>query len=139
MIEALSSEMKIFILVASSWILAEILKVMTYFVRTRELDIKVALRYGGMPSSHSAFVTGLAVSIYLIEGFSTSFLLGLAIWILVLRDLMVIRGNIDNNTKNIQVLSKNKIKGVMLSHTIKEISVGIAIGILIPLIINYFL
>ncbi|MFT4303007.1 MAG: divergent PAP2 family protein [Candidatus Woesearchaeota archaeon] len=135
----MQNEILIFTLTAITWILAEILKVFTYYLKSKKFDLKIALKYGGMPSSHTAFVTGLATTIFIIEGFTTAFLLSLAIWILVLRDLVVIRGHIDTNSKNIKKITKNKMNNSFLSHTNKEIAIGFLIGIITPFILIFLL
>ncbi len=130
---------KIFIMVSIAWIFSEVLKIIIDSIRNKNFNIKKCFRYGGMPSSHSAFVTSLAFSIFLIEGFTTAFLLSLAIWILILRDLMVIRGAIRSNSDSIRKISKGKYNTRSLTHTLLQISVGIFLGLIIPLVVLFFL
>jgi uncharacterized protein len=46
-----------------SWMVAQILKMLLHYAATRQLDFKRMVDTGGMPSSHTAFVVSLAVSV----------------------------------------------------------------------------
>lgn len=130
---------RIFTMIAVSWFSAEAIKILIDYLSLKELEFRKFFRYGGMPSSHSAFVTSICTSIAIVEGFTTSFLLSLAIWILVIRDLMVIRGHIDSNTENIAKLSKNKLKSSLISHNLYQMAVGIMLGVIIPSALSQFM
>jgi uncharacterized protein len=129
--------LKIFIIILVSWLTAELIKVVLDIIRKKRNKLKsISLfHYGGMPSSHSTFLTSFSISIFLIEGFTISFLISLALWILILRDIMVIRGHIDQNTENISVLSKGKLSNTILSHKLIEIIAGIFLGTFITIIL----
>ena len=63
-----------------SWAIAQTLKTFTSLITEHRIDWSKVLGSGGMPSSHSAFVTSLAVGIGLTEGwdsgmFAVSFVL----------------------------------------------------------------
>ena len=51
-----------------SWAIAQVIKVIIILVWKKKLDLRLLFFSGGMPSSHSAFVTALATSVALIEG-----------------------------------------------------------------------
>jgi len=123
--------LKIFLMVAASWIIAEIIKAAIRISSKKKLNSSILFRYGGMPSSHSTFVTASALSIALVDGFTTPFLIALGIWFLVIRDLTVVRGHIDRNAEKIKKLSKKNIKIDKIAHTIPEIAAGILLGFII--------
>jgi len=56
---------------AASWFAAQAIKVVSGIIRERKFDMRFFVRPGGMPSSHSSLVTGLAVSIGLLLGFNS--------------------------------------------------------------------
>ena len=54
-----------------AWITAQTIKIVRSAVKTRSVDFEYLVSTGGMPSAHSAMVTGLATSIGLTEGFGS--------------------------------------------------------------------
>jgi acid phosphatase family membrane protein YuiD len=56
----------------TSFTIAQFIKLFTSWYRERRWDLKQLIGSGGMPSSHSATVTALAVAIGLQEGFGGS-------------------------------------------------------------------
>ena len=52
-----------------AWFIAQFLKVILVCIISRKLDFGRMIGAGGMPSSHSAFVVALAVSVGLEMGF----------------------------------------------------------------------
>ena len=55
----------------TSWAIAQTLKIFTSLRQDRRIDWPKVMGPGGMPSSHSAFVTSLAVAIGLTEGWDS--------------------------------------------------------------------
>lgn len=75
-----------------SWCVAQVLKVLISFWLDKKLDWRRIFGMGGMPSSHSAFVFSLALTIGLREGFgSTAFALAFALAAVVVYDAMGVR------------------------------------------------
>jgi len=129
---------KLFLMILFTWLIAEIIKVITASINSGKFKPNVLLYYGGFPSSHTTLVTSLCVSIFLVEGFNSSFIISLAIFSLTLRDLVTLREQIDLASRSIYLLSKKKIKIREISHRIAEIFGGLVLGIIFP-IIFYFL
>lgn len=95
--------------VFSSWLINQLLKVLISKNKRRFFEC------GGMPSSHSAFVSALSTSVGILEGFDSAiFLITLAFSVLVVHDAVRIRKQ----------------------HTLKDAAVGIGLGILITVLIN---
>ncbi len=59
---------KVLIIPICSWAIAQLLKVIIVLIQKKQLDLRYLVISGGMPSSHSAFVSALATSVALIEG-----------------------------------------------------------------------
>jgi acid phosphatase family membrane protein YuiD len=56
-----------------AWLIAQLLKTVVSIVTERRLNFVSLMASGGMPSSHSATVSALAISIGLTEGFASPF------------------------------------------------------------------
>ena len=132
----MEAPIKILLIVFITWLASDILKTMFDTVKNKKFRLRMLLAYGGMPSSHTTFVTSLAISIYLIEGITTAFLISCAFFIIVVRDLITLRNRIDMNSKNISKLLKKKPRPELLSHNFMEIIVGFVLGIVLPLLLN---
>ena len=55
-------------LAISAWFAAQVLKLLFQLAVERRSDLSTILKSGGMPSSHSAFVCALAVSVGMLYG-----------------------------------------------------------------------
>jgi acid phosphatase family membrane protein YuiD len=127
---------KIGLMIFLSWLTAELIKLTVHSIKYKKLNLKSATSYGGFPSAHTTLVSSLVFSILFIEGFSTNLIISIVLFSIVIRDVIKIRANIDLNSKNISILSKNKLKTARISHSYLEIISGVIIGFIIPLIIN---
>ncbi len=126
--------------VASACI-AQILKVIFYFLTHKKINFKIFTTTGGMPSSHSAGVVSLSMSVGLVEGFSSvSFAIALGFALVVLQDAAGLRRAAGktaatlnrlvseiiehtNETKPYEVLKE------LLGHTPFEVFMGSLLGI----------
>jgi len=130
--------------VAIAGILAQGIKIAIFmFKHKQRFHINDLLVTGSMPSAHSALVTSLVISIYLTEGLTTTFLLAAVFALVVIRDAFGVRRTAGEEGKLIDRIvkaSKLKIKTFhySLGHTPKEVTVGIIIGIIAPILV-YFL
>jgi acid phosphatase family membrane protein YuiD len=127
------------------WLLAQIIKVPLNYLLHREWDWGLLLSTGGMPSSHSALVTGLAMGIGLREGFnSTPFALAAVFAMIVIYDATGVRRHAGDHARvlNLMIdelltghpLAEKELKEV-LGHTPREVIGGIALGIGMALLI----
>jgi uncharacterized protein len=72
--------------------MAQVIKFTTTLLFCRQLDFKLLVQTGGMPSSHSATMTGMATSVGLIAGFdSVVFAIALGIALVVMYDAAGVR------------------------------------------------
>jgi uncharacterized protein len=127
--------LKIFITVLTTWLFTEIIKIILEAKKHKKIQWRTLFKYGGMPSAHSCFVTSLVTAVFLSEGFSINLIIVASIWILVIRDLLVIRTSIDKNTLNIYKIKKSSklkdfIQNNTIAHTKKEMLVGCLIGLI---------
>ena len=103
------------------------------------------LSSGGMPSSHSALVTAVALSIGFRDGFDTSvFALSVAIAMVIIYDAAGVRRQAGIHAERINEIMKNFIENrifpeedlkEMLGHTPFEVITGVLLGVLVSLIL----
>ena len=122
-------------------------KILTKWIRTGQLDLRVMARTGGMPSSHSACTMGMAVTVGLISGFnSVSFAIALSLAIIVMYDAAGIRRSVGLQARVLNQMvtelfsehprmSGERIKE-LLGHTPVEVLVGAAMGSIFAWLFN---
>ncbi len=124
-----------------AWVIAQIIKVPIEYLRKRRWNWALLFSVGGMPSSHSALVTGVAHGIGLYQGFSSPlFALAFVMTVIVAYDATGIRRQAGRHAslinRMIQDLAsghplKNEELRVVLGHTPMEALAGVALGIFI--------
>jgi len=128
----------------ASWLIAQCTKMICGFFRTRRLDFYYLVSTGGMPSAHSATVSGLATAVGLTAGFSTPlFAVALALAFIVMFDAHTVRraagmqaillNEIVDELFKDHHLSQRKM-AELLGHTRLEVFMGMVIGILTGLL-----
>ena len=126
--------------VIASFIVAEIIN---YLLKSKEdgaFNLDNLFEDGGMPSRHSALVSALAYSVGIVEGFSsTIFLVSLIFALIVLRDAIGVRHNVDRvlGLLNKQVKKKDQIH-VVSGHTKKQVMAGVILAIIVVSLLQYF-
>lgn len=123
--------------------IAQILKVIFYFLTHKKINFKIFTTTGGMPSSHSAGVISLSTSVGLIEGFSSvSFAIALGFSLVVLQDAAGLRraagktaatlnrlvDELANHT-NTSLQKPYEVLKELLGHTPFEVFMGSLLGI----------
>ncbi|MBP3891765.1 MAG: divergent PAP2 family protein [Solobacterium sp.] len=136
-----------------SALLAQVLKPFIYYMYHRQWQWKLMHASGGFPSSHSALVSALALSVGLHEQFrSTIFAVTLAMAVIVIYDAANVRYYSGQNIRITKQLIKDlqdelpidlddpiyetKIKDV-LGHKWTEVFGGIALGLLIATLFHF--
>lgn len=126
---------KLFWSVLAAVVVAQGLKIALLILKRRQrfflADLVVT---GGMPSSHSALVSSLALSVYLGEGFSPLFFVAIVLALIVLRDALGVRRTAGEEGKLLnEVIKRSKLRlprvHYSLGHTPAEVSVGVIIGL----------
>ena len=127
--------------------LAQSIKVLTYIIQHKSINFKIFTTTGGMPSSHSAFVIGMATSTGLIDGFcSTTFALALGFAFVVMYDAAGLRraaGKMAATLNKIvdhvyDVPTSEKLRE-LLGHTPVEVFVGAILGICSGLFVHKYI
>lgn len=127
---------KIFLSIVLATGITQLIKIVSRLYKLKKFSWHDLFRTGGMPSSHSALVVALVLSIFLSEGFSTAFFVSLVFFVIVLRDAMGVRRTVGEEGKVLQaVVKKMKVKApdfrVSIGHTPLQVVVGLILGIVI--------
>ena len=125
-----------------AWALAQLLKIVSWAVTRGKLNFRRLVEPGGMPSSHSAFVTSLATGVGLTEGFdSTIFALAAVFALIVMYDAAGVRRAAGKQARvlnaiiedlNRRELHPERLRE-LLGHTPVEVVAGALLGVLIAL------
>lgn len=130
-----------------AWVAAQFTKMLCSFVRTREMDFfSYLVSTGGMPSAHSAMISGLAASIGITQGFGSAyFVIALATALVVMFDAATVRraaglqarllNEIVDEVFKQHRFSEQKV-ATLLGHTRLEVFLGMIIGILVAMIVT---
>ena len=131
------------------WFIAQLIKMISCFLRSGKLDFSYLLSTGGMPSAHSSMACSLAISIGLYEGFSSvSFTIGAAFSAVVMFDAQSVRKAAGEQAKILNQildellyehhLSEKKLKE-LLGHTRLEVLGGLLTGFVSAHICKFFI
>ena len=129
-----------------AWAIAQVIKIIVDLVRYKKLDWRLLFATGGMPSSHSALVTSLAVAVGMEQGFnSTYFALATVFAFVVMYDAQGIRRQAGTQAHIINVMLENlentgikldKNLKELLGHTPVQVIGGAVLGIIVALFIH---
>ena len=129
-----------------SCLIAQFLKIIFYFFSTGEIRFAIMFETGGMPSSHSALITGATSGIGYELGFdSPIFALAVAVALIVMYDASGVRKSAGIQAAEINRISKKLdpeselLLKETLGHTKIEVLVGSFLGPLITLPGMFFL
>ena len=125
----------------SAWVIGQFLKFPLEFILNKQWNWGIMFSSGGLPSSHSALVTAVALSIGFQDGFDTPmFALAVAIAMIVIYDSAGVRRQAGIHAERINEIMKNFIEKrrfpeedlkEMLGHTKFEVIFGVLLGVLI--------
>ena len=132
---------KVLISAILGWGIAQVLKVIYVLITERRFDLERITGSGGMPSSHSAFVSAMTTAVGLTEGFDSSFFaIAFVLSFIVMYDASGVRKAAGEHAKVINDLQEMLHKEVpvylkeLLGHTRLEVIVGSLLGIAIGLL-----
>ncbi|MBQ4579250.1 MAG: divergent PAP2 family protein [Clostridia bacterium] len=128
----------------AAWFIAQAMKILTYWLVEKKLDFMRFFGSGGMPSSHSAFVTALAIMVGATDGFSTAgFAIAIVLAAVVMYDASGVRhetgvqGQVLNEIIQKVFVDGQPITDVelkeLVGHTKVEVAGGFVVGVLTAL------
>jgi acid phosphatase family membrane protein YuiD len=129
-----------------SWMVAQCTKMVCGFLETKRFDFHYLVSTGGMPSAHSASVSGLATSVGMLEGFgSPLFVVALGFALITMFDASTVRraaglqatllNQIVDELFKEHHLSEKKL-AELLGHTRLEVFMGLMVGIFTAMIVT---
>jgi hypothetical protein len=123
------------------WLIIQLEKFFVELIRTKKVNLKRLMGAGGMPSSHSAVVTSLAVLVGKAEGFdSPLFALAFILAAVVMYDAAGVRRAAGKQAHLLnKIISTPNLTGVqvqerlqeVLGHTPMQVIVGALVGIIV--------
>ena len=127
-----------------SGVLAQFLKVLIGYRRTRRFRIERFLDTGGMPSSHTALVTTLTIGVALYSGVSSAvFSITLIFSMYIIFEAAGLRQEVGkqarvlneliDDLRETRHLNKSRLKE-LVGHTWGEVSVGFLVGLLVAFV-----
>lgn len=127
---------------ACAWAVAQVLKVLIYTLINREFVLERLFGDGGMPSSHSATVTSIAVAAGLECGLSSPvFAIAAILAIIVMHDAMGVRLETGKQARAINEiiehilnddavdLTPDKVLKEFVGHTPLQVAAGFLVGL----------
>lgn len=132
----------------AAWLTAQLIKFVTVLIKNKKIDFTRLVGSGGMPSSHSSFVTCLAMGVGLKDGFfSTTFAVSTVFAVVVMYDAAGVRRAAGQQAKILNRIvdewdksdfsEKDKQLKELLGHTPKEVVSGATLGIVVALLWHY--
>ena len=129
---------------ALSWLVAHIIKIIIDCIKNKTINPTLIVSSGGMPSSHSSFVTSLACATGFTEGFgSTLFAITFVFAMVVMYDASGVRRAAGKQAEVLNIFIANfekhgikidsKLKE-LLGHSPVEVFAGAILGIVISVI-----
>ena len=134
----------------TAWLLSQVLKTIIFLIIHKELVWERLLGDGGMPSSHSATITAVAVSIGLYEGLdSPLFALAAVMALIVMHDARGVRQETGKQARVINSMielfealgngeyTPEETLKEFVGHTQRQVIVGGMLGALVALCLYY--
>ena len=140
----------VFLSAGGAWLTAQVIKIVYESIRFGFRKERLA-GGGGMPSSHSATVTGLTAACLITESArSASFAVALILAMVVMYDAMGVRLETGKQSKILNAMRERDLAAgneplfdrpldEKMGHTLPEVIVGIAIGIAMALLMSLWL
>jgi len=128
-----------------SWAIAQLIKVLIELAKFKKFNPALIISSGGMPSSHTSFVTAMSTAVGLIEGFdSTFFAMCVITSLVVMYDAAGVRraageqawviNQLVENIESAGIVLDKKLKE-LLGHSPIEVACGALLGIIVAAII----
>jgi len=124
----------------SAWAVAQVMKVIVLLVKKKQFDLRYLVGSGGMPSSHAAFVSALAVAVAVIEGLdSVAFAIAAVFALVIIYDAGGVRRSVGQQAAVLnRVLRELRLRRPaielgrdlreLIGHTRLQVIVGVIIG-----------
>ncbi len=132
-----------------AWAIAQISKTLYELIRQRKLIVSRLISSGGMPSSHSALVSGLATATGRLQGLSSAaFAITIVLAAIVMYDAAGVRRAVSIQARILNQMIDEAFQGhpfaekrlrELIGHTPIQVFAGALLGIGIGLLVTYSL
>ena len=128
-----------------SWFVAQVIKIIIDCIKNKTINPALIVSSGGMPSSHSSFVTALAFSTGFQEGFgSTLFAITFVISMVVMYDASGVRRAAGKQAEVLNIFIANFEKhGIKIDSKLKELlghsPIEVVAGAILGIVIASFM
>lgn len=148
--EILNTGYEVLLIGLSGAFLAQILKFLIHLIVKKKVDFKLFTTTGGMPSSHSAGVVGIATTVGIISGFSSiDFSIAMGYALVVMYDAAGLRRAagkmavclnkiMDDFYKHNVQSAHGKLKE-LLGHTPIEVFGGAVLGVAYAYLVHFYI
>jgi acid phosphatase family membrane protein YuiD len=130
----------------AAWFVAQLLKTARALLLTRKINLGYLVASGGMPSSHSALVTGLATAVARVDGLqSVNFALAATLAGVVMYDATGVRLAVSKQARILNLMLDDFFheRGInekrlheLIGHTPVQVFVGALLGILFGVLLT---
>ncbi len=130
----------------AGWLAAQILKTVRSLALTRKLNLSYLVSSGGMPSSHSAHVTGLATAVARTDGLgSTAFAIAAILAGVVMYDAAGVRLAVSKQARILNLMLDDFFheRGIseqrlheLIGHTPVQVFAGALVGIIFGVLLT---
>ncbi|HEV2460165.1 MAG TPA: divergent PAP2 family protein [Ktedonobacterales bacterium] len=130
----------------AAWLAAQLIKTVRTLVLTHQLNLSYLASSGGMPSSHSALVTGLATAVARVDGLgSTLFALAAILAAVVMYDAAGVRLAVSKQARILNLMLDDffhergfdeKRLHELIGHTPVQVFAGALIGIVFGILLT---
>lgn len=130
-----------------SYFTAGLIKIFFNYLGQEKIDFGMFFKTGGMPSSHTASVTAMTTSVYLLEGVSNLFIISLIVSVVIISDAVGIRRAagkqaqvLNTIVEEITYFRKFRTKRLyeLLGHTPRQVLAGLILGFIIARFVFLF-
>lgn len=139
---------KVLITAIICWFIAQLIKVVIDYLLEGKFDFSRFHGSGGMPSSHSSTICGLACAVGFAEGMNTSiFALSVIMAVIVMHDASNVRKSVGDHARLlnqqfnelIQNGMNQKLFKELIGHKPVEVFAGATLGIIISSVLYIFI
>jgi uncharacterized protein len=130
----------------AGWLIAQGIKVLVALVITRKFEPSYIFAAGGMPSSHSALVMGLATAVARVQGLGSVYFAVAAVFAgVVMYDAAGVRRAVSKQARILNLMMDDFFHergldvhrlGELIGHTPVEVFAGAALGIALGLVMT---
>ncbi len=138
------SDYAYFVIPLSAWVVAQIVKIFIVGFTEKLWDWRYIYRSGGMPSAHTTVIVSLCtVLAYRLGTESPEFGIACILAAIVMYDAMNVRHAVGEHSKALRkivpAVFKDKPAQMIIhqsnGHTLNEVTVGVLIGVVVPILV----